>query len=479
MVRIDTERNIRAEFKQWEKQPAIEADWRVIWVLTGYDTSWDRESDTRRRLEKGMRLAKKISCMRGSTLPTIYISGYDEHNANLRKWRTEGLFEKKYSFPKKNVLIGPQEHILHTGDQFKLFPKKFLEGNQKIVVVTDAYHVPRVQRYVEKFFPGERARFVFYPVPSTMPSTAQIKKEVQNIIKYSRKGIIPLFVTPVQKKVAVTGATGLLGTSFLKHIAHAQDLSVTIIGRDSFKSAERLRKQLRGAHMVYHLAGVNSAKDKKEYRFNVTSTQSLLQAMKSVAPEAVFVYASSFAVYHPPKRGQVITEKSLLQPRNAYGESKLAAERLITDSSKRYGTAAVILRISNMYGPKRKATHAIIDHVQNAIKNNKILTMNTDMEATRDFIYVDDVAAVLMRLLERRYMRSGVEIFNVCSGEETSIKSLVRIAQKISGKRLRTLPSAGPGEPATFWRGSFQKVKKGLQWRPVVKLSYGLGKTLK
>ena len=222
MTGAQTERAIRSEFRQWLNQPRPQKDWDIIWVLTGYDTSWNTGSDTRRRLEEGMRLAKKIAKINRGKSPSIYISGYDEHNANLKKWRMEGLFEEKYSFPKKNVLIGPLEHILHTGDQFKLFPRKFLKGNKRIVVVTDAYHIPRVERYVEKFFPQERERFVFYPVPSAAPSAVRIKKEVQNIIKYSQKGIIPLFIKSARKKVVVTGATGLLGSCFLNQIKHSK-----------------------------------------------------------------------------------------------------------------------------------------------------------------------------------------------------------------------------------------------------------------
>lgn len=465
---------IRQEFKQWMGQPEPQKDWDIIWVLTGYDTSWDTGSDTRRRLEEGMRLAKKISRMNGGILPGVYISGYDEHNAHLRKWRAEGLFENKYSFPKSNLIVGPLQNILHTGDQFKLFPQKFLKGNKRIAVVTDAYHIPRIERYVEKFFPAERERFVFYPALPITTNGAYIKKETKKIMKYAKKGIITMFTESELKKVVVTGTTGLLGTHFLKQLSHVKNVSVIAPSRDVFANNKILRGQLQDAHYIFHLAGVNHAKDKKEYRFNVASTRSLLQAMKSAAPEAVFVYTSSFSVYRPLKRGRVVTEQSPLRPRNAYGESKLAAERLIAGFSKRYGTPAVILRISNMYGPKREATRAIIDQVQNAIKNGKVLTMNTGMEATRDFVYADDVVAVLMKLLERRYRPSGVEIFNVCSGEETSIKSLVRIAQKITGKRLRVKPAAGSGEPATFWKGSFQKAKKGLQWHPTVRIKQGL-----
>ena len=130
-ARIDTA--IRAEFKKWRSKPRPQKDWGLLWVLSGYDTSWNAYSDTRRRLEEGMRLGKKIAKINGRKFPVLYVSGYDEHNTNLKQWHAEDVFEKEYAFPKNNLLIGPQEHIRHTGDQFELFPRRFLKGNKKIV----------------------------------------------------------------------------------------------------------------------------------------------------------------------------------------------------------------------------------------------------------------------------------------------------------------------------------------------------------
>lgn len=473
----NVKKKIHAEFRVWAQVPKIKKDWGVVWVLSGYDTGWGRGSDTRRRLEEGMRVAKKISRLSGKPLPAVYISGYDEHNTNLRKWQREGLFRNRYTFRENKLLVGPQEHIRHTGDQFRLFPRKFLKGNKKIVIVTDAYHIPRARRHLLQRFPDEKNRFVFYPAKPIKMSSADVNKETQKIIEYAYKGIIPLFADT--KKIALSGATGLLGSRFLSVLAGEEYRTVVSLGREAFKNEKLLHAKLTGADLVVHLAGVNSAHDPSDFAFNTDSTKMLLDALRRSAPNATFVYASSFSVYHNPKKGASVRETSPLHPRNAYGRSKLAAEKLVHAFSKRYGIPSVILRISNMYGPHANISRTIVDQVRSAVRDGEPLTLRSPAVSTRDFVYVDDVVSALMAVLELKFKRAGSQIFNICTGQETSIATLVRMAEGITHKKLDL---AAPGEvlgPPTYWRGSFQKAKKGLQWQPKVKIRAGLRKTLK
>src|SRR3989338_4394112 len=206
-----------------------------------------------------------------------------------------------------------------------------------------------------------------------------------------KKGIIPLFADT--KKVVVSGATGFLGSHLLARLSAPRNISAVELGREAFKNATLLRAKLAGADFVFHLAGVNRATDVKEYQFNVSSTKVLLRVMRGVAPRATFVYASSFAVYQSPKKGQIVDKRFPLRPRNVYGESKLATEGVIRTFSKRYGIPSIVLRISNMYGAHAKPSRAIVDQIRHAVHSGKAITVHTDPAATRDFIYVDDVVA--------------------------------------------------------------------------------------
>ena len=476
MTRTRISSRILSEFKAWRKQPPIQKDCGIIWVLSGQDTGWEKGSDTRRRLEEGMRLAKKVARMNRGKLPAVYISGWDEHNTNLKKWRAEGLFEKIYGFPRRKMLIGPQERIIHTGDQFRLFPKKFLRGNKKIIVLTDLYHLPRARRHMARYFPLQRDRFIFYPAAPVSISSAEVARQTRKIIEYAKRGFIPLF--PDVKKVVVSGASGFLGSRLIAELSKRDDASSVPLPREAFRNQKLLRSKVRGADVVFHLAGVNRANSPEEYQFNMSSTKMLLAAMKSVAPSALLVYTSSFAVYRPPRKGQTVDERFPLQPRNAYGASKLAAEKLLRTALQRYGISSLALRISNMYGPHAKTSRAIVDQIRHAIETGKPITVHTDMSATRDFVYVDDVVSALIRVMGRRSKRKRYEVFKICTGDEVSIAAIIQMAEKVAGKKLDIVKRPDANERAAYWQGSFQKAKKGLQWQPKVKIHQGLRKTL-
>src|SRR3989338_8454433 len=114
-ARIDTA--IRAEFKKWRSKPRPQKDWGLLWVLSGYDTSWNAYSDTLRRLEEGMRLGKKIAKINGRKFPVLYVSGNDENNTNLKQWNAEEDLKKESSrfsrtqkrllYPARRAFSGP------------------------------------------------------------------------------------------------------------------------------------------------------------------------------------------------------------------------------------------------------------------------------------------------------------------------------------------------------------------------------------
>jgi dihydroflavonol-4-reductase len=110
-----------------------------------------------------------------------------------------------------------------------------------------------------------------------------------------------------------------------------------------------LRSALGEVKVVFHLAGLTSAASPAEYhRVNVGGTRAVVEALREAAPGALLVLCSSLAAAGPSPDGRPLVESDPPLPAGPYGESKLAAERLVAGS----GLDHVIVRPPAIYGPR-------------------------------------------------------------------------------------------------------------------------------
>ena len=174
-------------------------------------------------------------------------------------------------------------------------------------------------------------------------------------------------------RVCVTGGTGFLG-GFLVRDLLAKGTTVRVLARPSpradtlaqtgveiingdLAAADSISRAVAGADIVYHLAAkVGSAKMSDYFATNVAGTERVLNAC---AQQHVgqLVYASSLAVYGPVKQGERIDEDTPFdnhpELRDPYAQSKVVADRLVSDFAQRTGLPTVILREGIIFGPGR------------------------------------------------------------------------------------------------------------------------------
>lgn len=472
---------IRLEFDNNFKTIRPKQDWELIWVLTGYEKiraggALLNKTDTGRRLETGIKLAKKIVLINkksGDThkAPKIYLSGYNSHNRELAQLLTGDYFKKNYSFPRQSIIVGPKENILHTGDQFAKFPNKFLNAT-RIIIVTDVYHIPRAKRYLEAYFPSHFDKFIFYPSRPISLSQNQIESEIIKIISYWKNGTIPLFIKNSKMKIVISGASGFIGAHLLNELKKNKAWEIVILSHRNLLNKTALRKNFFNADVAIHLAGIKRDSVKADYKFNLKSTGLLLKTLVEISPYCLFIFPSSFAVYRSPKKGEIVSENFDLKPRNDYGLSKLECEQMIRLQSKKYGLRSVIFRISNVYGRNNVGSWQLIDRIRLALLHRKEFLVRGDGEQARDFIYVTDVINAFKIAILKNFDFRGTEVFNLCTNEETNVKKLIKIINSASHKKLRIIYS---GENLNeYWRGSFKKAENVLQWEPKIRLKEGI-----
>ena len=163
-------------------------------------------------------------------------------------------------------------------------------------------------------------------------------------------------------------------------------------------------------------------------------------------------------------------------PISPYGITKVAVEQYVAAWIGIYGISGISLRYANIYGP-RQNPHGEAGVI--AIFCHRLLTgqapiINGDGEQTRDYVYVEDVAAANLAALEREEITGGV---NIATGIETSVNDLYARLVRAAGTDVA--PVHGPPRPGEQRRSCLDasRAAEALGWRPRFALAEGLART--
>lgn len=171
---------------------------------------------------------------------------------------------------------------------------------------------------------------------------------------------------------------------------------------------------------------------------NFIGTYHLLAALGATGFTGRILYVSSGDVYgFVPEEHLPIHEARLPAPRSPYSVSKVAAETLCGQWTRSEGADISIARPFNHIGSGQDKRFAISDFAAQIVEMRRGLRPATltvgDIDVTRDFLSVRDVLRAYMLLLE--HGQPG-HIYNVCSGEERTLRSMIESMARISGVSL-------------------------------------------
>jgi UDP-glucose 4-epimerase len=274
------------------------------------------------------------------------------------------------------------------------------------------------------------------------------------------------------KKFLVTGGAGFIGSHLCDALLHQGHEVVVLDNMTSGRvrnlaSAGSRIKFIEGdvrelpehaaaiGHVdaVFHLAALISGRDSlfepdQYLDVNVAGT---LRVIEFVAERRIprILFASSSTVYGDAGVEQ-ISEEVLPRPVTVYALSKLAGEHLLSLYGRMHGFSHVSLRLFNVYGPRQAIDHPYANvtcKFSHAAATGGTVQRYGDGEQTRDFIYVDDVVDVFLRLADG----SRDSIYNVGTGSDASINSLLDRLEEISGSRI-------PVEQHAEWPNDVRRV---------------------
>lgn len=256
------------------------------------------------------------------------------------------------------------------------------------------------------------------------------------------------------KKVLITGGMGQVG-SYLVDRLH-NDLSVTIL--DNLTSPTRseipesvnfvqedirspVARELAASHdiIIHTAAQISVVRSMDEPLFdadnNIFGTLNLLEGARKGNIEK-FIYMSSAAVYGNPEY-LAIDEKHPQNPMSPYGASKLCGEKYCTMYHQAYDLPTVCIRPFNIYSPRQDPSNpysGVISKFIGRIKEGQAPIIFGDGSQTRDFVSVHDIVDMIVLLMDDT--NSNGEVFNVGTGQRTSVKELANVILDIFGSDL-------------------------------------------
>ena len=160
-------------------------------------------------------------------------------------------------------------------------------------------------------------------------------------------------------------------------------------------------------------------------------------------------------------------------PAGIYPLSKLAAEIIIKGYAQHHKIRCYIVRIANVYGPSLK-TGTVLETMVSQFRQNGTIALK-DLTPVRDFIYIEDIIEALGRLM--LLDEPGCRIFNLSTGEGTSIGELARLFCELKELSPKTvLTSSGSGRNVSRLVLDNRALTQCLGWHPAITLRAGLTK---
>lgn len=213
----------------------------------------------------------------------------------------------------------------------------------------------------------------------------------------------------------------------------------------------------------------------ENYSKNIEITTNIVQ--EATKRNIRLVHFSSSEVYGSAEE-ETMSEDHKLRPSTPYAAAKAACDHLVQSMVNTFELDAAIVRPFNTYGPgQNENTYAaVIPKMIKTMLNGETPKITGDGTQTRDFNYVTDVVDAAILAGERGKLG---EVYNICSGKETSINDIVGTIASVMGLDEIEVNyiDKRPGDVMRH-RGDGSKAAVELGWKPRTSMEDGLKETI-
>lgn len=261
----------------------------------------------------------------------------------------------------------------------------------------------------------------------------------------------------MRRNIAITGATGLLGSnlanSFIENgdsvyalIKDEQPTSILsknitrIYGDIQSKSdIEYFIQKSNPTHFI-HLAAQTQAYESTQYPYqtfssNILGTLNVVESLRHFALCESIVIASSDKAYGE-LIGEGYDEDHPLKGIFPYDASKSAADIIANSYRVTFKMPIVVTRACNIYGIGDHNHNRLIPGILFSHLNKRIFQIRNKGTNIREYIYMQDVISAYMAIIQHTATVNDVSAFNISSGEKFSTLEVFKMVEAIVGEEI-------------------------------------------
>ncbi len=248
----------------------------------------------------------------------------------------------------------------------------------------------------------------------------------------------------MKERLFLIGGSGFIGKNLVRCLRNHYDISVfdKFIDETFFAQypevkkilieldKEQIPKEIESPKFIINLASIVTAeRDLGLFDSMIASNLKVLlnlyERFKEDKTLKLFIQFGSSEEYG--NDGSPFTENMREEPNSPYALVKQLTTNTAMMLHRNYNFPIMVVRPGNLFGPLQ-STSKFIPYVIDSLKKGEPLNV-TPCEQRRDFIYVDDFAWAIGKLLENADKAVG-EIVNVSSGESISLKEIIENCRK-------------------------------------------------
>lgn len=246
------------------------------------------------------------------------------------------------------------------------------------------------------------------------------------------------------EKVLITGGSGFIGRYFVDRLKQSEviifDLrkpdyeSHALYIQGDVRNQQEVLEASRNCDLIIHLAAMHhdfGIEDSAYFETNVGGAENILQAARENQIKAIINF-SSVAVYGNQGNPGPTTEKTIPQPTNPYGKSKLQAENLFRewalDNAQR---KLVQVRSTVVFGPHNLAN---VLNLIKAIDQGLYFHVGSGSNI-KSLAYVENITDASLFALSQT--SSGEFLFNYVDYPQMSSREIANMQAEFLGKKIR------------------------------------------